>query len=57
MITNKKEDGIQNEIEFRLMFRREYGIDYLEALDRLKKQRQKTETKWNQLLVNNKLIK
>ena len=57
MITNKKEDDIQNEIEFRLMFRREYGIDYLEALDRLKKQRQKTETKWNQLLVNNKLIK
>ena len=45
-----------SELEFRIKFREEYGIDYLDAVDIVKRTRERTELEWNQLLIKYKLI-
>jgi hypothetical protein len=51
MIARNNSQNAISEIEFRVSFRDEYGIDYLEAINALKKRKQETEREWNQLLV------
>ena len=45
-----------NELNFRVEFKSDYGIDYLEALDKIKQMKQSTARNWHQVLVKNKLI-
>ena len=45
-----------NELEFRILFKKEYGIDYLDALDKFKQFKQENERSWNQLLLKHRLI-
>lgn len=47
----KNQNTQETELEFRVRFKEEIGIDYLEALDILKKMKQESELKWNQLLL------
>ena len=43
-------------IEFRIEFKKEYGIDYVEAVNRLKEQSKERERRWNELLIKHKVI-
>ena len=58
MTTNNKalETSTRSELEFRIEFRDEYGIDYQEALQELKERRHETERLWNQTLVKHGVI-
>jgi len=48
---HSKEAQNINELEFRIHFRSEFGVDYLEALDQLNNDKKETERKWNQTLT------
>ena len=50
---NQDQDTQENELEFRIWFRDEFGMDYLEALEKLKNMKQESERKWQQSLMNN----
>ena len=56
MIQNTESNTQETELEFRIRFKKDYGIDYLEALDRLKKMKEQSELKWQQTLVKYGLI-
>jgi hypothetical protein len=45
-----------SELEFRIDFRDEFGIDYQEALSDLKEKAYETERLWNQTLVKHGVI-
>ena len=45
-----------SELEFRIDFRDEFGIDYQEALSDLKEKVYETERLWNQTLVKHGVI-
>ena len=47
----------RSELEFRIWFRDEFGIDYQEAVKALKERRLETERRWHQLLVSRGGIK
>lgn len=47
-------NSVQEEIEFRIQFKQEYGIDYNEALQRLKEQKKESERKWQNTLIKNR---
>ncbi len=47
----------KNELEFRLWFRDEFGLDYLEAVKLIKERKQETERAWHQVLVEHGVIK
>ncbi len=47
----------KNELEFRLWFRDEFGLDYLEAVKLIKERKQETERVWHQVLVKHGVIK
>ena len=44
-----------SEIDFRIDFKREYGIDYLAAIKKVNQMKSNTERKWNDLLVRLRL--
>ena len=44
------------EIDFRIWFKNEYGMDYLEALHNLDEQKEESNRKWNQILVKYNLV-
>lgn len=46
----------KNEIEFRLQFKEDYGIDYLEAIERLNKRKRDSERRWINMLIKNGVI-
>ena len=50
-------ENTKNELEFRLWFRDEFGIDYLEALRLIKERKAETERVWRQVLVEHGVIK
>lgn len=43
--------NINDELEFRLWFKKRFGLDYIEAKTKLKSDIAETERKWNQLLI------
>jgi len=43
----------KSEIDFRIEFRKEYGIDYLEAVENLQARREESERKWQNVLISN----
>ena len=49
--------SIESEIEFRIRFKKEYGVDYLEALDKLKNRMEESERKWINTLISHGVIK
>lgn len=51
MSKNNSPQNIKNELEFRLLFREEFGVDYLEALNKIKNARAETNRKWNQVAI------
>ena len=53
MIYSQK--NIENELEFRIEFKKEFGIDWQEAWGNLQKQKQESERKWNDTLVKHGL--
>lgn len=54
---SEQRDNTQDELEFRLKFREEYGIDYIEVIDNLKRRKQESEARWNQVLMENNLLR
>tara|TARA_R110002051_G_C8631513_1_gene484827 strand:- start:423 stop:596 length:174 start_codon:yes stop_codon:yes gene_type:complete len=46
-----------SELDFRIKFRDEYGIDYQDATKELEERRHETERVWHQLLVSHGVIK
>ena len=50
-------ENTRNEIDFRLWFRAEFGIDYLEATRLIKQRKAETERLWRQVLVEHGVIK
>lgn len=53
----EQQDSQKNtsEIDFRVDFKREYGIDYLTAIKKINEMKSNTERKWNDLLVRLRL--
>ena len=43
-------------LEFRIKFKDEFGLDYLDAIDQLNERKSETERNWHQLLVKYNLI-
>jgi hypothetical protein len=48
--------NIETEIDFRIWFRDEFGIDYLEAVKLIKERKSETERVWRQVLVEHGVI-
>ncbi len=46
----------ESEIDFRIRFKKEYGIDYLEALDKLKTRKEESERRWINTLISHGVI-
>jgi hypothetical protein len=42
---------IKNELEFRIWFKGEFGVDYLEAKKQLEDEKAESERKWQQTLT------
>jgi len=53
---NNSQNNIKNELEIRVWFKSEFGIDYLDAVNQIKQTRKETERRWHQLLVKYNLI-
>lgn len=51
-----REKNTLDELKFRLDFRDEYGIDYNEAIDNLKRKKEESAARWNQILLKYNLI-
>ena len=51
------QDHTKPSLEFRIKFKQEYGIDYLEAIDNLNRQKKENERKWLELLVKHGVIR
>lgn len=45
-----------SEIEFRIWFRKEFGIDYLEAVEKLNQRKKESERNWQNMLIKNGII-
>jgi len=43
-------------LEFRIWFKDEFNVDYLDALERLRNDQKETERNWHQVLVKYNLI-
>lgn len=43
-------------LEFRIWFADEFGIDYLDAIQKLNESKKETNRKWHQVLVKHNLI-
>ncbi len=43
-------------LEFRIQFNDEYGIDYIDAIEKLREETAQTERNWHQVLVKYNLI-
>lgn len=56
-LSSNSQENIKSELEFRVWFRDEFGIDYQEAIKTLKETEAETERRWHQLLVSNGVIK
>ena len=50
------QESTKSELEFRLWFRDEFGIDYLEAVKTLQERKKETERLWRQILVKHGVI-
>lgn len=48
--------GSTASLEFRIWFKDEFGIDYLDALEKLRDDQRETERNWHQVLVKYNLI-
>ena len=48
--------NIKSELEFRVWFRDEFGLDYQEAVKILKEKRSETNRVWRQVLVSHGVI-
>lgn len=46
----------KTEIEFRIEFKKDYGIDYLDAVNNLKQRKKESERKWKNILIKNGII-
>ena len=59
MIANSTDSqkNIKNELEFRVWFKSEFNIDYLDAVKILQEKRSETHRLWRQLLVSHGVIK
>lgn len=47
----------EEELQFRIDFKNDFGIDYLEACDRLRKMHVKSERNWRNTLIKYGVIK
>lgn len=59
MMNNQKRNHIQSDtpnLEFRIWFKDEFGIDYLDAVENLRNDQKETQRKWHQVLVKYNLI-
>lgn len=56
MNKDNSQENIRNELEFRVWFRDEFGMDYLDAVKWLDDRRKETARSWHQTLTSNKLI-
>ncbi len=43
-------------LEFRIWFRDEFNIDYLDAIESLRNNKKESDRKWHQVLVKHNLI-
>ena len=43
-------------LEFRVWFKDEFGIDYLDAIEKLRDDQKQTERNWHQVLVKYNLV-
>lgn len=43
-------------LEFRIWFRDEFNIDYLDAIENLRNNKKESDRKWHQVLVKHNLI-
>ena len=43
--------NIKSDLEFRIEFKKEYGIDYFEAVDNLNKRKEESDRKWRNILT------
>ena len=57
VMVQHSQTSIESEIEFRIRFKKEYGVDYLEALDKLKNRMEESERKWINTLISHGVIK
>lgn len=53
MNSKNKVNSKEDELNFRIAFKEEFGVDWNEAWDRLHRQKEETERKWQQSLINN----
>ena len=51
------QESIKSELEFRLWFRDEFAIDYIDAIQTLSERKKESERLWRQLLVKHGVIK
>jgi len=43
-------------LEFRIWFRDEFNVDYLDAIENLRNNKKESDRKWHQVLVKHNLI-
>ena len=58
MITNNQHNSqgdIKSELEFRLWFKAEFGIDYVVAKKNLEDDKVESERKWQQTIIKNNI--
>lgn len=55
-IRNNSQENIKNELEFRVWFRDEFGMDYIQAVKELNERKTETERQWQQTLTSNNII-
>ena len=59
MTTSKphsSQDDIKNELDFRIWFKSEFGMDYQEAIKWLEDRKAESQRKWMQTLIKNRVI-
>lgn len=56
MSSGNSQKSTKSELEFRLWFRDEFKIDYLEAVKKIQENKIENERLWQQLLVSHKVI-
>ncbi len=55
-IRNNSQGNIKSELEFRIWFRDQFGIDYIQAVKELNERKAETERQWRQVLTSNNII-
>jgi hypothetical protein len=51
MTNNQHSKAEESELDFRIRFKQEYGVDYQETLDNIKEKQQKRNRWWHNICV------